>query len=90
MNDTLKNYVSGDIIVESKMNTLSLWQVEYLYETSEEAPLLPEGVYYRAKEEIYVVQKRLNKEKIYVGCSKDINVALHLLFTFCKKHRLKI
>jgi hypothetical protein len=86
--NTIKNFAEGDFIVESKINNLSLFQIDFLFGDKGNPPLLPNGISYRPNRDIYVIQRRINKELIYIGCDKDFVSALSLLTEFCKTNNI--
>lgn len=90
MNDTIKQYVSREIVVESKMNNLSLWQIDYLYPSVQDTPILPKGMVWRPQREYYESTREINGVKMYAGYGHDFLTALKALESFCEKHKIKM
>lgn len=87
---TVGNYDYDEIVLPSKINSLTIGQLDYMYQVKTEIPLLPNGISYRPQRNIFVVQKKLNSKLVYIGWSRNFISALEMLISFCEKHKLKV
>lgn len=86
---TIKYFVKSEVIVPSKGNNLSLWEIDFMFPSTNEIPLYPTGICWVKQRNFFRVARNINGKKKHILDTPDIVEAIKALEKFCDKHKIK-
>jgi len=84
----IKDFLKEEIIIPSKGNGLSLYEVDFMFPHKEEIPLYPSGICWVHSRGIFRVAKNLNGKKKHILDTPSVVDAIIALENFCTKHNI--
>lgn len=86
---TIHDIFNEEIIIPSKMNDLTLRELDFLYPDVDDIPVFPKGIIER-RQGYYQARKGIKGEKqVSIIQTRDFQKALIAYVDFCDKNKIK-
>lgn len=87
---TISDYLNNEVIVPSKGNGLSLWEVDFMFPHKENIPLHPPGISWVKEREVFRASKWVNGVRKHIIDSPNLTEAVLALEKFCIENNIEI